>query len=37
MMIMFSDKQHLVAYQQSVKPGDIKYCVWKCLMALRSI
>ena len=27
MLIMFSDKQHLVAYQQSVKPDDIKYCV----------
>ena len=37
MMIMFSDNQHLVAYQQSVKPGYIQYCIWKCLMALRSI
>ena len=35
MLIMFSDKQHLVAYQQSVKPHDIKYCVWKCLTLAR--
>ena len=36
MLLMISDKQHLVAYQQSVKPDDIKYCAWKCLMTLRS-
>ena len=37
MLIMFNDKQHLVAYQQSVKPDDITYCVWRCLLALRSM